>query len=89
MWKFGKERNIEGIKKRNTNSIAGVLGHSFGAFTDGMLSKFTRQVKSHGCLDLARAEGLLFVVAHELSSLPSNLFKDVVNEGVHDRHRPF
>ena len=36
---------------------AGVLGHSLGSFTDGMLGQFTGQKQPDGGLNLARADG--------------------------------
>ena len=36
---------------------AGVLGHSLGSFTDGVLRQFTRQKQPDGGLDLAGADG--------------------------------
>jgi hypothetical protein len=64
----------------------GVLGDGLGALGHGMLGELAREREAHGGLDLARREGALLVVAHELASLVGDLVEDVGDEGVHDRH---
>ena len=51
-----------------------------------MLGELAREREAHGGLDLARREGALLVVAHELAGLVGDLVEDVGDEGVHDRH---
>jgi hypothetical protein len=51
-----------------------------------MLGELAREREAHCRLDLARREGALLVVAHELAGLVGDLVEDVGDEGVHDRH---
>jgi len=71
-----------------TNSLlgGGVLGDSLGALRHGVLGKLTRQQKPHGSLDLPTGDGGALVVMGKARSLSGNALKDVVHEGVHDRH---
>ena len=65
---------------------AGVLGHSFGSFTDSVFGQFTGQKQPDGCLDLARTDGRFLVVVGKAGSFSSDALEDVVNERVHDAH---
>ena len=64
----------------------GVLGDGLGALGHGVLGELAGEREAHGGLDLARGEGALLVVAHELAGLVGDLVEDVGDEGVHDRH---
>ena len=65
---------------------AGVFGHSFGSFTDCVFCQFTGQKQPDSGLDLARADGRLFVVVGKAGSFGGDALEDVVNERVHDAH---
>ena len=65
---------------------AGVLGHSFGSFTDSVFGQFTGQKQPDGGLDLARTDGRFLVVVGKAGSFSSDALEDVVNERVHDAH---
>ena len=65
---------------------AGVLGDSFGALRDGVLSQFTREKKPDSSLDLPGGDGGPLVVMGKTGSFSSNSFKDIVDERVHDGH---
>ena len=62
------------------------LGDSLGTFRDSMLGKLSRKHKTDSSLDLSTGQGGLLVVSGKLSSLSSNALKDIIDEGVHDRH---
>ena len=51
-----------------------------------MLGEFSGEEESDGGLDLSGGESVLLVVADEAGGLASDLFEDVVDEGVHDAH---
>ena len=61
---------------------AGVFGHSFGSFTDGMFCQFTWQKQPDSGLDLARADGRLLVVVGKAGSFGGDALEDVVNKRV-------
>ena len=63
-----------------------VLGDGLGALGDGVLGELTGEDQADGRLDLARREGALLVVAHELARLDGDALEGVVDERVHDRH---
>ena len=65
---------------------AGVLGHGFSTFRYSVFCQFTRQQETHGSLDFPTGDGRSFVVMSKARGFCSNSFKDVVHEGVHDRH---
>ena len=65
---------------------AGVLGDGFGALTDGVLGKLTRQKETHSSLDLATGDGGAFVVVSQAGGLSSDSLKDIVDKAVHDGH---
>jgi hypothetical protein len=64
------------------------LGHSLGAFRDGMLGKLARKDKTDRSLNLARSNCGLLVVACQAGCLSRNLLEQVVDERVHDGHSP-
>ena len=76
-------------KKVETRLFGGgrVLGDSLGTLRDGMLGQFAGQHEPDRGLDLAGGDGGLLVVAGKAGRLHGELLKDVVDEGVHDRHR--
>jgi len=51
-----------------------------------VLGEFTGQDQSDGCLDLSRRDCGLLVVGSELGGFSGNALKDIVDEGVQDRH---
>jgi len=51
-----------------------------------VLGEFSGEEESDGGLDLSGGESVLLVVADEAGGLASDLFEDVVDEGVHDAH---
>ena len=65
---------------------AGVLGHSLGPFTDGVLAQFSGQVETDGRLDLAAGDRVFLVVVSQSGSLGGDPLEDVVDERVHDAH---
>lgn len=65
----------------------GVLGDSFGAFTDSVLSQFAGQKKAHGGLDFPAGDGGAFVVVRQTRCLGGDALENVVDEAVHDAHR--
>ena len=65
---------------------AGVLGHSLSSFTHGVFSQFTGQKQPDSSLDLARADGRLFVVVGKARRFRGDALEDVVDERVHDAH---
>jgi hypothetical protein len=64
----------------------GELGDSLGSLRDSMLGKFSRKHQANSSLDLAAGQGCLLVVGGKLSSFSGNALKDIIDEGVHDRH---
>ena len=64
----------------------GVLGDGFGALAQCVLSQLTGQEQTSGGLDLPGGDGATLVVVGKTASLGRDVFKDVINEGVHDRH---
>ena len=74
------------LQSAKGNLGRGELGDGLGALGDGVLGKLTGEHKADSSLDLSRGEGLLLGVAAELGGLESDALKDVVDEGVHDRH---
>ena len=71
-----------------TRSSGGVLGDGLGALGDGVLGELTGEEQANSGLDLSGRQSVLLVVADELGGLKSDLLKDVVDERVHDLHRP-
>ena len=65
---------------------AGVLGHSLGSLTDGVLGQFTGQQKTDSGLDLSAGDGGPAVVVGQTGSLGSDPLEDVVDKRVHDAH---
>ena len=65
---------------------AGVLGDSLGALTHSVLGQLTREEETDSSLDLSAGDGGSPVVVGKAGSLSSNALKDVIHEGVHDRH---
>ena len=64
----------------------GVLGDSLCSLRNGVLGKLTREEKSASSLDLSGRDGGLLVDLGQSGGLTTNSVKDVVDEGVHDRH---
>ena len=64
----------------------GVLGDSLGSLTDCVLGQFTWQEETDCCLDLSAGDGGSLVVVGKAGSLVCDALKDVIHEGVHDRH---
>ena len=80
-----KDRFVE-IKQIYNLLGGGVLGHSLGAFTHCVLGQFTWQEQTDSGLDLPAGDGGTPVVVGETGSLGCDALKDVIHEGVHDRH---
>ncbi|CAH3182156.1 unnamed protein product, partial [Porites lobata] len=59
---------------------AGVLGHSFGSFTDSVFCQFTGQKQPDGGLDLTRTD------VGKAGSFGGDALEDVVDKRVHDAH---
>ena len=57
IWWLLKEPFVLAVNPRVSLLAAGVLGNSFGSFTDGVFGQFTGQKQPDGGLDLARANG--------------------------------
>ena len=72
---------------RFKNLRRGKLGDSLGAFRHGVLGEFTRQDETDRGLDFAGSHRRLLVVSGEARGFGGDLFKDVVDERVHDGHR--
>jgi hypothetical protein len=66
--------------------VARKLGDGLGALRHGVLGELTGQHETDSRLDFAATERRLLVVGSKLSGFRSNTLKDIVNEGVHDRH---
>ena len=64
----------------------GVLVDGLGALAYGVLSQLTRQEGTDGCLNLPGGDGVTLIVMSEMAGLGRDASKDVVHEGVHDRH---
>merc|ERR1719504_283315 len=65
---------------------ASVLGHSLGTLRHGMFGQLSRKEETHSSLDLTRCDCGPLVVVCQLAGLRSNPLKQVVHEGIHDRH---
>uniref|UniRef100_J3NB72 Uncharacterized protein n=1 Tax=Oryza brachyantha TaxID=4533 RepID=J3NB72_ORYBR len=57
-----------------------------GALGDGVLGELAGEDEADRGLDLPGGDGGLLVVPGELGGLTSELLKNVVDEGIHDRH---
>jgi hypothetical protein len=64
-----------------------VLGHSLGAFADGVLGQFSGQEQADGRLDFAAGDRRTAVVVRQTRCLGGDALEDVVDEAVHDAHR--
>ena len=64
----------------------GVLGDSLGALRHCVLGQFTGQEKPDCGLDLSGGDGAAPVVVGQTGGLCGDALKDVIHEGVHDRH---
>jgi len=64
----------------------GEFGDGFGSFRDSVLGEFPREHETNSSLDFTATKCGFLVVGGQLSSLRSDTLKDVVDEGVHDRH---
>ena len=73
--------------KESEDLRRGELGDSLGAFGDGVLGEFTRQDETDRGLDFAGRDRRLLVVSGEARGFGGDLFKNVVDERVHDGHR--
>lgn len=77
-------------RKRHVRSVdlfgAGVFGDSLGTLRDGVLGKFTGKNETDSSLNFTRRDGRTLVVSSKLGSFGGNAFKDVIDEGVQDRH---
>jgi len=51
-----------------------------------VFGELTRKHKPDSSLNLTRRKSRLLIVSSEFSSLSSDAFEDIVNEGVHDGH---
>jgi len=65
---------------------ASVLGNSLGAFTDGVLSKFTGQEKTDSGLNFSAGDCGTLVVMGKSGSFRSNSLENIVHKAVHDGH---
>lgn len=65
------------------------FGHRLGAFRDGMFGEFSGQHETDGRLDFPAAQRGLFVVRGQFARLRRDAFKNVIDEGIHDRHALF
>ena len=74
------------VYKTRSSLGAGVLGDSFGAFTNGVLGEFTRKQEPYGSLDFPRSDSASLVVMSQTGSFGGDTFEDVVHETVHDAH---
>ena len=72
--------------ERSSLLAAGVLGHSLGTLAHCVLRQLTREVESHGSLDLPAGDGVLLVVVGQAGRLGGYPLEDVVHERVHDAH---
>ena len=64
----------------------GVLGDGLGAFADSVLSEFTGQEQTDGCLDFSASDGGSLVVVGQSGGLGGDSLEDVVDKAVHDGH---
>ena len=62
------------------------LGDSFGSFRNGMLGKFTWEYESNSRLNFSGAKSMSFVVCDKFACFTCQLFKNVIDERVHDAH---
>ena len=65
---------------------AGVFGDGLGAFADSVLSEFTGQEQTDGCLDFSASDGGSLVVVSQSGGFGGDSLEDVVDEAVHDGH---
>lgn len=65
---------------------AGVFGDSLGSFGDGVFGQLSGEQESHGSLDFPTGDGASLVVVGKARRFGSDSLKDIVDEGVHDRH---
>ena len=62
------------------------LGYGLGSLGNSVLGKLSWKHKTNGSLDLSARKSCLLVVGGKLSGFGGDTFKDIVDEGVHDRH---
>ena len=71
---------------RRYNLARRELGYSLGSLRDSVLGKLSRKHKTNGGLDFSAGQSCLLVVSGKLSGFGGDTLKDIVDEGVHDRH---
>jgi len=62
---------------------AGILGHSLGTFTDGVLDQLARQQEADGGLDFPAGN---FAVVGQMTGFSGDAFEKIVDKAVHDAH---
>lgn len=65
---------------------AGVLGHSLGAFADGVFGQLAGEKQPDGGLDFPGGDGAPLVVVGQSRGFGGDALEDVVDETVHDGH---
>lgn len=85
---FGPEKGLLWVMCCCFDSLlgAGVFGDSLGSFGDGVLGQLSGEQESHSSLDFPTGDGAPLVVVCQARGFGSDSLKDVVDEGVHDRH---
>ena len=73
---------------QNSESSTAVLCDCLCSFWDGMLGKFTWKEESYSSLYLSAWEGVLLVVSDKLWWFEGDLLEDIIDEWVHNVHRP-
>jgi len=75
------------VQQNQSSNLAGrELGYGLGSLGNSVLGKLSRKHKTNGSLDLSARKSCLLVVGGKLSGFGGDTFKDIVDEGVHDRH---
>lgn len=83
---FGPEKGLWLLIRGRNLLGASVFGDSLGSFRDGVFGQLSGEQESHGSLDFPTGDGAPLVVVGKARGFGSDSLKDVVDEGVHDRH---